>query len=710
MTKMRLTLLLATLSLTVLACSTTPTSAPMSNPAPQKAAAAVEDPYLWLEEVQAPKALEWAKSLNQISTKELQANPNFEPIRSELLEVLDSRDRIAYVSKLGPSYYNFWRDAENPRGLWRRTTLAEYLKPEPKWETVLDLDQISAAEKENWVWKGAACLHPTFDRCLLSLSRGGADAVVVREFDVLKKAFIADGFTLPEAKSNIDYLDRDTVLIGTDFGEGSLTTSGYSRITKRWQRGTPLAAAVMVFEGKREDVAAQAVVVHSREQTYEIYQRSPDFFSNETYLRLQGNLVKLDKPDDAEASMAGTDILITLRSDWTTAGNSYRMGSLLALDLSRFLAGERTFSVLFEPTETTSLRGTSLTRNYLILNVLDNVSSRLYALRQQDGTWVREPLPTPGFGQVNAFALDDASSDDYFMVAEDFLTPSSLFIGTVGEREQRLIKQLPAFFDASGLKVEQYFASSADGTRIPYFLVARKDLVLDGSNPTLLAAYGGFEISRVPTYSAGLGRAWLERGGTYALANIRGGGEFGPRWHQAALKENRQRAFDDFIAVGEGLVKRKITSPKHLGIQGGSNGGLLVGVMLTQRPDLFGAVVSQVPLLDMKRYHKLLAGASWMGEYGDPDDPAQWASIAKYSPYQNIFRDKTYPRTLITTSTRDDRVHPGHARKMVARMLEQGHDVLYYENIEGGHGGAANSQQSAFMSALSYTFLHQQLK
>jgi prolyl oligopeptidase len=704
---MRFSLLIA-MTILLTACAATPPA-----PTVDSGKAAIDqhaDPNLWLEDVESPKALDWAKARNAETQATLEADPRFEPIQNELRAVLDSNERLAYVQKLGAHYYNFWRDAKNERGLWRRTTLQSYLSGSPTWETVLDLDVLGANEKENWVWKGAACLHPNAERCLLNLSRGGADAVVIREFDTVAKSFVeGDGFFVAEAKTQIDYLDRDTVLIGSDFGPGSLTTSGYARTVKRWARGTPLAQATLVFEGETTDVSASGTLLHTRGKTYEVYQRSPDFFTNQTFVRRSGNLVKIDKPDDADAQAVGSDMLVTLRSAWTVGGQTYPKGALIAIDIERFFGGARDFAVLFEPTERSSLAGIDATRDFVLLNVLDNVRNRLYSLKRINGEWVREALATPGMGTVGVGAIDDERSNDYFLTVEDFLTPVSLYYGEVGEREQQLVDQLPAFFNAAGLEITQSEAISADGERIPYFIVAKKGLPFDRSHPTLLFAYGGFEVSMLPRYSGGLGRAWLERGGVYVLANIRGGGEFGPRWHQAALKANRQRVFDDFIAVAENLIERGVTQPKHLGIQGGSNGGLLMGVMLTQRPDLFGAIVCQVPLLDMQRYHLLLAGASWIGEYGDPSQPEQWAYLSKYSPYQRLDANAKYPPTLVTTSTRDDRVHPGHARKLVARMLEQGHPVKYYENIEGGHGGAANNQQRAFMDALAYTFLWREL-
>jgi prolyl oligopeptidase len=684
-----------------------PTTAPVGTES--AGAEANVDPYLWLEDVTGERALNWVRQQNAVSTNELQFAPVFEPIRRRVLSIMDSKERIPYVAKHGRWYYNFWRDQTNPRGVWRRTTLQEFKKTEPAWETVLDLDQLSAAENENWVWKGYDVLYPTYDRCLLSLSRGGADAVVIREFDLVTKQFVKEGFYLPEAKSRVAWRDRDRLYVGTDFGPGSLTDSGYPRIVKEWKRQTALKEATIVFEGKREDVSVDASVAHDHGQVYEFITRGVTFFTSLDYVRQGDQWTEIEKPDDAIVGTFGDQLLLRLRSDWTISGTTYPAGSLLAGDFKKCLAGEPHFESLFTPTERTSLESTSDTKNYLLLNVLENVRSKLYALRRSGGRWTRVALEAPEFGSASLSGIDRDESDDYFLTLTDFLTPSSLYLGTIEAAQREKLKTLPVFFDATGLEITQHETLSKDGTKVPYFQVSRKGMKSDGNNPTLLYGYGGFEIPMLPSYSASVGSAWLERGGIYVLANIRGGGEFGPRWHEAARKQNRQRAYDDFIAVAEDLINHKVTSREHLGIEGGSNGGLLMGAMLTERPDLFKAVVCQVPLLDMRRYNKLLAGASWMDEYGNPDKPEEWAYISKYSPYQNVTKEKKYPRVFFTTSTRDDRVHPGHARKMVARMKEQGHDVLYYENIEGGHGGAANNKQAAYMSALAYTFLVKEL-
>ncbi len=668
------------------------------------------DPYLWLEDVSGDRALSWVREQNAVAQKALESLPDFKPINDRLLAIYDSHEKIPYVAKHGEFYYNLWRDAQHSRGLWRRCTPAEYGKKDPAWEAVLDLDALAAAEKENWVWKGALVRFPDYTRCLLRLSRGGGDAVVVREFDLTTKAFVPDGFVLPEAKTDIAWRDRDSVYVGTDFGADSLTDSGYPRRVKLWKRGTPLEQASLVFEAKKEDVEAGASVSDEVGFHRELVHRGITTYTSENFLVDQGKLVRLDVPADANIDSFRDQFIVTLRTDWTVGGQTYPSGALLAIAWDKFLAGGRDFAVLFHPSLRVALAEVGYTRHYAIVNELDNVRNRLYVLAPQtDGTWSRVRLAAPEFGSISAQGVAP-ETDDYFMDVTDFLTPSTLYFGTIGTPERALLKQLPSFFRTDGLVVNQHEALSKDGTRVPYFEVGRKDLPAGHANPTLLYGYGGFEISMTPYYSGSIGSAWLERGGIFVLANIRGGGEFGPAWHQAALKENRQRAYEDFIAVGEDLIRRGITTTPHLGIMGGSNGGLLMGVMLTERPDLFGAVVCESPLLDMRRYSHLLAGASWMGEYGDPDLPADWAYISRYSPYQNARADVTYPPVLITTSTRDDRVHPGHARKFAAELEAQHHDVLFYENIEGGHSAGANNKEQAYMNALAYTFLLKQLQ
>jgi prolyl oligopeptidase len=667
-----------------------------------------KDPYLWLEEVDGDKALKWVRERNAADQAELEAVPEFAAIHAELLEIYNSRDRIPFAGMQGAWLYNFWQDAEHVRGIWRRTFLDQYVTDAPAWETVLDLDALAEAEGENWVWKGADFLEPEGRLALLSLSRGGGDATVVREFDTVARAFVEGGFVVPEAKSRVGWKDEDAVWIGTDFGEGSLTDSGYPRLVKLWKRGTDLASAETVFAGEQTDVSVGAYTSVSPEGRYDMVYRTPEFFAGYTYLMLDGRLVKLDIPRDAEVrGVFKEQLLLSLRTDWTVGGATYAQDALLAIGLDAFLAGDRAFEVLFTPGERVSLGGVGSTRNFLLLTTLDNVSGRLYRLGFNDGAWSQDEIALPGLGTVGIGSTSEAD-DTFFFYYTDFLTPSSLYLVRPGQEPER-IKSTPEQFDATGMTVVQHEATSADGTKVPYFIFMPKGFEADGANPTMLYGYGGFEVSMRPNYSGTTGAAWVGRGGVYVLANIRGGGEFGPRWHQAALQENRQRAFDDFIAVAEDLIARKVTSPEHLGIVGGSNGGLLVGAVFTQRPELFNAVVCQVPLLDMKRYNKLLAGASWMAEYGNPDTD-DWEFIKAWSPYHNLDKGKDYPKVLFATSTRDDRVHPGHARKMARKMLDMGKPVYYYENIEGGHGGAANQNQRAYMWALTYAYLWKMLR
>ncbi|HEX9081573.1 MAG TPA: prolyl oligopeptidase family serine peptidase, partial [Holophagaceae bacterium] len=662
------------------------------------------------EDIAGEAALAWVRARNADTAEALEGTPDYHTLQDGLLKILDSTAKIPYVTPHGDWYYNLWRDAQHPRGLWRRTSPAEYRKPEPAWETVLDVDALGAAEQESWVLHGAQFLKPDHHRCLLTLSRGGSDAAVVREFDVLAKAFVPGGFELPQAKSEVSWIDPDTLFVGTDFGPGSLTASGYPRIAKVWKRGTPLAEAREAFAGEPSDVAAGAV--HDATPGFErdFAFRNPTFFTTQTFLLdKDGHARKLDLPDDSERSIHREWLLVKPRTDWTVSGTIHPAGSLLAVDFEAFMAGARTFAVLFAPTAHTSLETTCWTRHHLILNVLDDVKSRLIRLTPGPGTWEEAPLEgIPAIGTATVGAVDPDHSDAYFLNLSGFLTPDTLSYGEPGKAPE-VLKASPAFFEARGLEVSQHFATSRDGTRVPYFQVSREDLKLDGSHPTLLNGYGGFEVSLLPSYAGTRGLGWLDRGGVFVLANIRGGGEYGPAWHEAALKQNRHRAYEDFAAVAEDLIARRVTSAAHLGCLGGSNGGLLVGNMLTQYPHLFGAVVCQVPLLDMKRYTKLLAGASWEGEYGDPDQPEQWAYLQTFSPYQNVKPGMKYPPTLFMTTTRDDRVHPGHARKMMARMRDMGYDVHYFENLEGGHGAGADNRQTAHFWALAYTFLWKHL-
>lgn len=685
-----------------------------------------QDPYLWLEDIDAPRSLDWVSERNASATAALGSSYEFALRKSAIKEVLDSDDKIPLVSSVGGYLYNFWRDADHPRGVWRRTTDADYRSPDPTWETLLDIDALATEEDIPWVFHGAEILRPTYDRAIISLSRGGSDADEDREFDLTTKTFVTPdhgGFFRPESKGGMSWIDRDTVYIFTDFGtdelgNATLTSSGYPRIVKQLSRGQQLNDATVVYAGGDNDMYIRAFHSHTPGWERDFVARSLAFYRSELYLRTTDGLTLIDVPLSAEAGVHREWLLIETREPWVVGDTTYPAGALLITRFEDYLAGGRDLTVLFEPTSSQSLAGASFTKNHLVLNVLDHVKNRVEVLTpptDRAGSWERRPaVALPAMGTTSVSGVDSDVTDDVWVMTTDYLTPSSLYRlavddltvpGGLGEP----LKTSPSFFDSSGLTIDQYFATSEDGTQVPYFLVHATDAPRDGSIPTLLYGYGGFEISLTPGYSGGLGRAWLGKGGAYAVANIRGGGEYGPRWHQSALKDQRHKAYEDFAAVARDLVERGVTTPERLGMQGGSNGGLLTGNMYTQYPELFGAVVIQVPLLDMKRYSHLLAGASWMAEYGDPDDPAQWEFIQRFSPYHLVEPNRNYPPVLITTSTRDDRVHPGHARKFAAKLLDYGYDVTYYENIEGGHGGAADNDQAAFMSALAYEFLWQRL-
>jgi prolyl oligopeptidase len=665
-----------------------------------------DDPYLWLEEIEGAEALAWVGERNAEAVRELAGEGGFGDLEARLREVLDAGDRIAYTTRRGPYRYNFWRDASHVRGVWRRTTVEGYREEEPVWEVLLDVDALAESEGADWVWSGAAVREPDGRRALVRLSRGGGDAVEVREFDLVAREFVDDGFRVAEAKTRIGWIDEDTVFVGTGREGGSLTDSGYARTVRRWRRGTPLAGAEVVFEGEAGDVVVWGW--HDRTPGFErdFVGRAPDFFTSELYLLGAGDtLVRIEVPDDASAYAHREHLLVSLRTDWL----GHPAGALLAFGFDAFLAGDRTARVLFAPDARTALVGQAWTRGHLLLTTMRDVSSHVEVLTPTpEGPWKRAPLAAvPPLSDAAVMNTDPDTDDAYDLDVEGFLQPSTLYEGRIGAAPA-VLKRAPARFDAEGLSVRQYFATSRDGTRVPYF-VTGPEHAAQGPGPTLLYGYGGFEVSRTPAYGAVSGRAWLERGGTRVVANIRGGGEYGPAWHRAALKAERPRAFEDFAAVAEDLVARGITTGATLGAMGGSNGGLLMGAMLTRYPALFGAIVAEIPLLDMLRYHRLLAGASWTAEYGDPDDPADRPHLRELSPYHGLRADRAYPPLLLRTSTRDDRVHPGHARKFAARMRALGHAVLLHESAGGGHGGGSDNAQAAFNSALVYTFLWRHL-
>lgn len=671
------------------------------------------DPYLWLEEVLGEQALDWVESQNQVSSARLEGDERFAEIKDAALEVYAATDRIAYASQTGDRVRNFWQDQTHVRGILRSASLESYLSGEPEWETLLDIDALSEQEGENWVYKGSGCLAPEYRHCMIMLSRGGADAVVLREFDAISKTFVDDGFVSSEAKQSIDWVDQDHLLIAKA-GDGFRTTeSGYAAELRLWKRGKPLDESRVVFEVPEDYAFVQPAVVRSPSGVHVFAAGSPLFFREEViYL---GDLVAAEEssaqvlplPADIDWRGMFEDQLIALtRSPWEVAGEVHPAGALIAVPLLALLDGDVSGArTLVAPTSTRAIRGVSVSQSGLYVSLTDNVRMQLLKVTSEADNWQSTEVPLSATGSLSLVSAN-AYSDLIMVNFEEFLVPDTLY-AIDGAGDPKVIAQLPTRFDASALVASQGFATSADGTKIPYFLIRREDA--QGTVPTLLYGYGGFEIALTPSYLGPLSMAWLNAGGAYVIANIRGGGEFGPAWHQAALKENRQRAYDDFASVAEHLIATEVTESSKLGIYGGSNGGLLVGVAFTQRPELYKAVVCAVPLLDMMRYHTLLAGASWIGEYGDPDVPEERAWLAAYSPYQNVRGDADYPAIFFTTSTRDDRVHPGHARKMAAKMIKAGHDIVYYENTEGGHSAAANLEQVARRDALVATFLMQEL-
>ena len=676
---------------------------------------AEEDKFIWLEDVEGTKPMAWVKQQNEVSATHIKSYKGFDTLVANSLDILNNKARIPYASRTGDYVYNFWKDETHTRGIYRRTTLEEYAKAEPKWETVLDIDALGKAEGVNWVYKGMNCQYPQNERCLVSLSRGGADAAEVREFDLTTKTFVdktQQPFFVSEAKSRVSWIDKDTVFVGTDFGDGqSMTDSGYPSIVKLWKRGTPLSEAKTVFKGDKTSVASSGYVIFDDKTPLNLITESLTFYTAKHYVYQNDKLVSLAIPEDADIKgYFKGQLYIELKSELVTAKGTFKQGAVVSTPVDKLIAQKPEFSEFVSPTATSFISQINFSQSAIWVTWLDDVKSKLVRYTQNDkGEWVSKTAPFEANGTLSVFDVQ-RDSDDFFVDYTSFLEPSTLYRVDGATLNAEKVKGMPQQFAADKFETKQYFVKSKDGTKVPYFVVMAKDIKLDGSNPTLLYAYGGFEVSRLPAYSATVGKNWLEQGGVYVLANIRGGGEYGPAWHQAALKQNRHKAFEDFEAIAEDLIARKITTSQHLGIQGGSNGGLLMGAAFTRRPDLYNAVVCQVPLLDMKRYNKLLAGASWMGEYGNPDIENEWQYINTYSPYHNLKQGVKYPKVFFTTSTRDDRVHPAHARKMVAKMEDMGIDVLYYENIEGGHAGAADNTQAAELISMVYAYLMQQLR
>ncbi len=688
---------------------TAPPSGPSDNPA------IPADKYQWLEDVYGDKPMAWVKAENDRSAKILEADPRFAPLEATALKVLESPDRLPFPDLREGLVYNTWQDADHVRGIFRRTTLADYLTPNPTWHTVIDYDALAKADKQSWVQHGLRCLYPGDRLCLVTLSAGGEDADTQREFDLKTGDFVPNGFTLPRSKQDVSWIDKDTLLVGRDWGPGTMTKSGYPFVVKEWKRGTPLDSAKEIFRGKESDVSASGFTLHDAQGHHAIiFSRGIDFFNSEYLILTPKGPVHLGLPGKAELDgLLHGQLIVTLNEAWKPEGldKTFPQGSVISLALDAVLKDPQHLkpTIVFTPSTTEFVQEVSTTKNYLLLTTLENVQGRASVYtRNSDGAWSLHRLDVPD-NQAISIVSTSNTDDRFFLSVTSFLTPSSLLLGDAATSSLKLARSMPPQFDASRDTVEQLFATSKDGTKVPYFVVHRKDLKYDGSNPTLLTAYGGFQVSNTPYYSGALGKLWLERGGVYVLANIRGGGEFGPAWHEAGLKTHRQRIYDDFTAVTEDLITRKITSPRRLGIVGGSNGGLLMGVQMTQHPELYNAIVIQVPLLDMLRYEHIAAGASWVGEYGSVSNPDEEKFLASISPYNNLHANVTYPEPLIFTTTKDDRVGPVHARKFAALMKELNKPYYYQEIIEGGHGSGADLKQTANTYATEFTYLTRKL-
>ncbi|AEU38965.1 prolyl oligopeptidase family serine peptidase [Granulicella mallensis] len=672
------------------------------------------DKYVWLEDVSSDRSMNWVKDENERTAKVLENDPHFAAYHEEALKLSQAPDRLPYPDLRGGDVYNFWRDAEHVNGIFRKTSLSDYLTLQPKWQTVIDYDALGKQDSVKWVSHGLDCLYPGDHYCLVGLSAGGEDADTMREFDLKTGKFVEGGFTLPHSKQSASWLDKDTLLIARDWGPGTMTKSGYPFVVKEWKRGTPLDTAKEVFRGQESDISAGAYTLHdTKGHSLTVFTRGVSFFESQSFVQTPQGLKQLSIPLKANLSgMIDGRVLLSINEDWTPAGQSksFRQGSLLEMNLAEVVKDPAHLkpTVVFEPTAQEFLQGVDTTKTRLLLTTLNHVQGKAYIYTPTANGWTKKSLPVPENSTVGVITTNE-SDDTFFLSITGFLTPSSLWLGDAATTSLKLQKTEPARFDASKDVVEQLEATSKDGTKVPYFVVHRKDLKYDGSNATLLNAYGGFEVAETPSYSANIGKLWLENGGVFVLANIRGGGEFGPAWHEAGLKTHRQRIYDDFAAVGEDLIARKITSPKHLGIMGGSNGGLLMGVEMTQHPDLWNAVVIQVPLLDMLRFEQIAAGASWVGEYGSVSIPEQRTFLASISPYNQLKPDVKYPEPLIFTTTKDDRVGPQHARKFAAKMEEYHEPFFYDEIIEGGHAAGADLKEQAKTWALTYTYLTRKL-
>ena len=707
--------LAASVSLLSVAVNAQTTPAQSAPPSASQAAAA-DDPYLWLEEWTTPRAMAWVEAENAQTKARLDSDPVYQTFYDEALEIAGAKDRIPAPRFLNGEIYNFWQDDTHLRGIWRKTSMEDYRSAEPSWTTVLDIDALGAAEGKSWVLKSISCLEPTQDRCLIGLSDGGEDAVELREFDLGTGAFVEGGFSLPKGKHRVAWEDRDHLLVATDWTSESLTQSGYPYIVKRLTRGQPLAEAEPVFSGESSDGGygvSPYVLRDSAGRSLAVISRPLDTFHSETYVLTERGVERLAIPSQADVNeLVAGRVIVSLDQDWTVAGDLFASGSIVEIDLDALLAdpGQLAPQTVWTPGPRDALQGIGSTRDYLLISTLENVRGRAWVYKPAPaGGWTSSQLDLPDNLAVG-FGSTDRNSNEVFVSTAGFLDPSTLYLAQADSGATEVIKSLPAKFDAEGLVVEQLEAASSDGTMVPYFVVRRADIALDGTTPTILTAYGGFQVSRTPFYSGTMGKLWLERGGAFVLANIRGGGEFGPAWHQAGLGTKRQIIYDDFAAVGQDLIERGITSPRRLGIEGGSNGGLLMGVEMVQHPDLWNAVLIEVPLLDMIRISEIAAGASWQGEYGDVNaDPEVLAFWQRTSPYQNLATGVDYPEPFVFTTTKDDRVGPQHARKFAAKLAGMGLPYYYYENTEGGHGSGADIRQSATTTALTMTYFKQKL-
>lgn len=681
-----------------------------------QAPATGEDKYIWLEDVSSARSMEWVNAENARAMKMFEADPHWKPFVDDAIKVNSTPDRIPMPMLRGDEIYNSWRDKNNPRGLLRKTTVADYLTAKPHWQPVIDFDALGKAENVSWVSHGLSCLYPGDDLCTVALSAGGEDANTEREFSLKQGKFVDGGFVLPHSKGGVSWIDKDTLLIERNWGADTMTKSGYPFVVKEWKRGTPLDSAKEVFRGEASDeVGSSGRVMHDAQGHHlVVLSRGVTFFERREYVQTPSGVKQLNIP--AKAGLTGMldgRVLIEIHEDWKPAGadRTFKQGSLLQVKLDDLLRDPANLkpTVVFEPTATEFLDNTATTKSRLLVTTLNNVQGRVYVYTPSGvSEWKKQPLSVPANITIDS-ATTNQTDDRFFISLAGFITPPSVWLGDASKGTLSEAKSQPALFDASDLTVEQLSCKGKDGTTVPYFVVHKKGMKYDGSNATLLNAYGGFEVSETPRYSAVTGKLWLERGGVYVLANIRGGGEFGPAWHEAGLKTHRQRIYDDFASVAEDLIARKITSTRHLGIEGGSNGGLLMGVEMTQHPDLWNAVVIDVPLLDMLRFEHIAAGASWVGEYGSTNVPEEQAFLAHISPYNQLKPGVKYPEPFIFTTTKDDRVGPQHARKFAAKMTEFHEPFYFYELTEGGHGSGASIEQEARTRAMTFVYLTKKL-